>query len=246
MKIVLCSLAGSVGKTTITVHLLHPRMPSAKLYSVDNTNVTAKNFGLETELFSGDEFEKMYKHIVRNNDIIIDVGGSKEGKEFLSGMEWMEGHDEIDAFIVPAGPDHKDQEAAFKTIQLLLAQGVERSKIKVVFNLVDKNLEEEFDWLLGALVAHQIQFSTDAAIKANKIYNKMMAMGRSIDAVVNDPTDYKAIVKETNDEDELNRASDFMFVQKTARKINEQLDVVFNALFPAVQKTSKRAAKAAE
>lgn len=246
MKVVICSLAGSVGKTTITAHLLHPRMPAAKLYSVDNTNATAKDYGLETEVFSGEEFGKLYKQIVRNNELIIDVGGSKEGKEFLAGMDWMDGHDEIDAFIIPSMPDDKDQKAAFKTIQLLLAQGVEKSKIKVIFNAVKKNTADEFDYLLGALVANDIPFSMDATIFENGIYNILSAYGRSMDVVLKDTTDYKSIVRNSEDDDEVTRASDMLQAQKTAPKVNENLAVVFNALFPVSQKAAKRPAKATE
>ena len=242
MKVVICSLAGSVGKTTITTHLLHPRMPDAKIYTVDTTNVTAADFGVDTEAFSGDEFSKIYKQIVRNEKLIIDVGGSKEGKEFLSGMDWMDGQDEIDAFIIPSMPDDKDQKAAFRTIELLLAQNVDKSKIKVIFNSVKKNTLDEFDYLLGALTVTQIPYSLDATIFSNEIFNILSTYGRSLDSILKDSTDYKQIVRTATDEDEISRASDLMVAQKGAPKINENLTTVYQSLFPA-KKAEKRAAK---
>ena len=242
MKVVICSLAGSVGKTTITTHLLHPRMPAAKIYTVDTTNATAADFGVEAEAFSGDEFSKIYKQIVRNDDLIIDVGGSKEGKEFLAGMDWMDGQDEIDAFIIPSMPDDKDQKAAFKTIELLLAQNVDKSKIKVIFNSVRKNTVDEFDYLLGALTVTQIPYSLDATIFNNDIFNILSANGRSLDSVLKDTTDYKQICRSATDEDEIAQAADLMVAQKAAPKVNENLSTVYQALFPA-KKAEKRAAK---
>lgn len=242
MKVVICSLAGSVGKTTITTHLLHPRMPDAKIYTVDTTNATARDFGVDAEAFSGDEFSKIYKQIVRNDNLIIDVGGSKEGKEFLAGMDWMDGQDEIDAFIIPSMPDDKDQKAAFKTIELLMAQNVDKNKIKVIFNAVKKNTVEEFDYLLGALTVTQIPYSLDATIFNNEIFNILSAYGRSLDSMLKDSTDYKQIVRSSDDEDEVTRASDLMVAQKAAPKVNENLAAVYQALFPA-KKAEKRAAK---
>lgn len=244
MKVVICSLAGSVGKTTVTAHLLYPRMPETKIYAVDTTNATAAHFGLPVEAFSGDEFSKLYKQIVRNDNLIIDVGGSKEGKEFLAGMDWMDGQDEIDVFIIPARPNDKDQKAAFKTIELLLAQGVDKNKIKVIFNAVKKNTVDEFDYLLGALTVNQIPFSLDATIFANDLFDILSVYGRNMDAVLKDTTDYKQQVRTANDDDELTKASDLMVAQKAGPKVNENLNVVFNALFPPVK--AKRAAASKE
>jgi hypothetical protein len=243
MKVVICSLAGSVGKTTVTAHLLHPRMPVAKIYAVDTTNATAAHFGIEVEAFSGDEFSKLYKQIVRNDDLIIDVGGSKEGKEFLTGMDWVDGQDEIDAFIIPSMPDDKDQKAAVKTIELLLAQNVDKNKIKTIFNAVKKNTVDEFDYLLGALTVNQIPYSLDATIFSNEMFNILSTYGRNLDSILKDSTDYKNIVRTSDDEDEITRASDLMIAQKAAPKVNENLNTVYQALFPAVKKAAKAPAK---
>jgi hypothetical protein len=243
MKVVICSLAGSVGKTTVTAHLLHPRMPEAKIYAVDTTNATAAHFGIEVEAFSGEDFAKLYKSIVRNDNLIIDVGGSKEGKEFLAGMDWMDGQDEIDVFVIPARPNDKDQKAAVKTIELLLAQGVDKNKIKVIFNAVKKNTVDEFDYLLGALTVHNIPFTLDTTIFANDLFDILSVYGRNMDAVLKDTTDYKKIVRSTEDEDELTKASDLMVAQKAAPKVNENLSTVFNAIFPAKKAEKRTAAK---
>lgn len=241
MKVVICSLGGSVGKTTITTHMLAPRMPSAKLIAVDTTNTTAAHFGLDAEAFSGDEFANLYKQIVRMDDAIIDVGGSKEGKEFLAGMNWLDGQDEIDYFVIPSMPEDKDQKAAWKTIELLLDQGVAKEKIKVVFNGVKKNTADEFDYLLGALSANEIPFSLDATIFHHALFDSLSAQQRSIQSILADETNYKKAVQTCEDESELTRLCDLMIAQKSAPKVAETLDAVFAALFPAV-KTKRKAA----
>jgi hypothetical protein len=244
MKVVICSLAGSVGKTTITAHMLHPRMPKARVSTVDTANMTVKNFGIDCDEYSGEQFTKLYRELIRQPHAIIDVGGSKEGKEFLEGMDWMEGHDEIDAFLVPSLSDDKAQKASYKTIELLLAQGVSKDKIKAVFNGVEKNTEEEFDYLLGALTVIGLPFSLEATIFKHSLFNILSSRQLSLASVLNDTTDYKALIRAADDEfdeEELARLTDLMVAQKSATKVNAQLDKVFASLFPTAIVTQEKA-----
>ncbi len=103
---------------------------------------------------------------------------------------------------------------------------------------------EEFDYLLGALTVNEIPFSLDATIFANDLFDILSVYGRNMDAVLKDTTDYKQQVRTATDDDELTKASDLMVAQKAAPKVNENLNTVFNALFPPVK--AKRAAAAKE
>ncbi|WP_334666622.1 StbB family protein [Streptomyces cyaneofuscatus] len=232
MKVVICSLGGSVGKTTITAHMLCPRMPDAKVITVDTSNATVKHFGIDADEYSGEEFTKLYKQLVRLDTAIIDVGGSKEGKEFLEGMDWMDGHDEIDAFVIPSTSDDKSQKATFKTIELLMAQGVAKNKIKVIFNGVVKNTVDEFDYLLGALTAHQIPFAIESTIFKHDLFDILSVQKRSLESILKDKTNYKQLVQKSDDDAQLAKLMDLMVAQKAAPKVNENLDTVFNSLFP--------------
>jgi hypothetical protein len=228
----MCSIGGSVGKTTITAHMLCPRLPESKVITVDTSNVTVKHFGIAVDEYSGEEFTQLYKQLVRLDKAIIDVGGSKECKEFLEGMDWMEGHDEVDAFVVPATSDDKSQKAAFKTIELLVAQGVSKDKIKVIFNGVVKNTVVEFDYLLGALSVHQIPFDLEATIFKHTLFDILSVHKRSLGSILTDKTNYKQLFAKSDDDAQLAKLSDLMIAQKAAPKVNENLDIVFNALFP--------------
>ncbi|MFC0170811.1 plasmid stability protein StbB [Pseudoduganella danionis] len=235
MKVVICSLAGSVGKTTIAAHMLCPRMPKARVSAVDTANVTVKDFGIDCDVYSGEQFSKLYKELLRQPNALIDVGGSKEGKEFLAGMDWMEGHDEIDAFIIPSLSDDKAQKGAFKTIELLLAQGVAKEKIKVIFNGVNKDTEEEFDYLLGALTVTGIPYSLEATIFQHEIFKLLSTLNISLEKILTDKTDYKArfvALPENAPEDELARLSNFVLAQKYAPRVSRDLNKAFDALFP--------------
>lgn len=239
LKAVVASLGGSVGKTIVTANVLVPRIPDAFVVAVDTANQTVKDFGINAEIYTSDQFKNLYTDLVRHDSIIIDVGGSKEGKDFLEEMDWMQGHDEVDYFIIPSMPDDKDQKAAVKTIDLLIAQGVNKDKIKVVFNAVKRNTVDEFDYLLGALTAKGIAFSLEASIFENRAYNILSKHNRTVAAMLDDKTDYKARLKASDDVD-VEEVTDLLYAQKTAAKLNENLDRVFSALFP--KKSAKSAA----
>jgi hypothetical protein len=103
-RIVLLSLGGSVGKTLLTTQLLHSHMPNAKILCVDGVSQTARDFGIRNcQLHAGDEFNKTYRALMSSNeDVIVDVGGSKEAKEYIGGMMAIDGADEVTKFIIPS------------------------------------------------------------------------------------------------------------------------------------------------
>ena len=113
---------------------------------MDQANTTAADFGIKNcESQSGDEFNKTYRSLMATRgDVIVDVGGSKECKEFLDGMLAIDGSDVITTIIIPARPNSKDQGCALETIERLIIDGVDKNKIKVIFNDVEctKYLEQ--------------------------------------------------------------------------------------------------------
>jgi len=244
MKIVVASTVGSAGKTTITAHMLHPRLPKAKIISVDTVNYTVGHFGIDSIEYSGDDFAKMYKDIVKFDDVIIDVGGSLEARQFLEGMDWMGGSDEIDYFIVPAKPDNKDQISAWQTIDTLLTQGVQKDRIKVIFNSVHKDTEREFDHLLGLLYSNGIDFSLDATIFAHDFFDILSKHKRSMQSILADTTDYKAKLKASTSATEEEEAGELLAAQRAAPKINTLLDKVFAATFATKKAKTATTAKA--
>lgn len=234
--IAITSLAGSVGKTTIAAHILSPRMPKARFLTADRANITASHFGIDTEAFSGSEFNKIFSEIMDDteNDIIIDVGGSKEGVEFISGMHKTRGQSEITHFIVPTMAEFKDQDGAMKTIELLLNQGVPASKIKVVFMRFLRDVNEEFDHVLRGMAHHNIAINLKASVEDTSIFDILSSHGVSMAAILSDKTDYKAkMLTFEKGSAERDRCIDLRIAQGSAPEVNENLEIVFNSLFPS-------------
>lgn len=243
MKVAVVQTVASVGKTLVAVDVLYPRMPDCEIITVDKANRSAVYFGIKSNVYTSDEFKDVYRDLVLADNAVLDVGGAKEAGDFLNEMNWGSGHDEIDYFVIVSKPDNKDQEGAVKTIDTLLAQGVGKEKIKVVFTAVVSDASKEFDLLLGALVEKEIPFTFEATIFKNRVYDILAENGRTVKSMLSDQTDYKARIKESNDKREIDDLAGMLYARNSAAKIDENLDTVFHALFP--KKAAKPATTAA-
>jgi len=241
--IVIASIAGSVGKTVLAAHCLHPRIPSARMLAVDTANITAAHFGITTEIFGGNEFNRLFAAIFDDteNDIIIDVGGSKEALEFISGMRQAKGQAEITHFIVPVMSEYKDQDAAMKTIQLLLHQKVLPTKIKVVFMKFSRSVSDEFDHVLRGMTFLNIPIDLHASIEATPLFDILSSHGVSMSSILADRTDYKSrMLTFEKGSVEREQCIDMRIAQGSAEEVDENLQVVFDALFPPRRSTIKK------
>ena len=90
MKIAVMNFSGNVGKTTIAAHLLKPRMPNARIYSVESINAGADASGVEVEKLRGKKFGSMIDAIMMLDDAVIDVGASNV-EDFMKMMQQYDG-----------------------------------------------------------------------------------------------------------------------------------------------------------
>ena len=240
--IAITSKAGTVGKTTLTSHCIYPRMPNARVMAVDTANFTASHFGIPTEIFGGNEFNRLFAEIMNDTetDMIIDVGGSKECIEFIGGMRQTKGQTEITHFIIPVMPEFKDQDAAMDTIELLLKQKVDPSKIKVVFMKYIRNVNDEFDHVLRGMQYLKIPIELKASIEFTPVFDILTAHGVSLTTMLGDKTNYKEkLLTFPKGDPERDRCIDMRIAQGSAEEVNEILQNVFDALFPSKKPVSK-------
>lgn len=192
-KIALVSLGGSEGKTTVAVQLLHPHLPDARILCVDSASKTAVDFGIKNcEIHSGDDFNKTYHALMSTpGDVIVDVGGNKECKEFIEGMLAVEGSDEITTIIIPSRSESKGQDAAVRTIAKLLDGGVDKNKIKVIFMGTKKDTAVEFAELITGMEANGLVPDLNMFLTHSGLYNDLIEHNEIISTIINDETDYK-------------------------------------------------------
>lgn len=192
-KIVILSLGGSEGKTMFVTQCLHPHLQQARILCVDSVNDTAAEFGIKNcEKHSGDDFNKTYHSLMSTaGDVIVDVGGSKECKEFMAGMLAIEGSDEITTVIVPSTPGSKGQGCAIETIERLIDDGVDKSKIKVIFTGTKKDTAVEFAQLIEGMEENGLVPNLNLTIAHSELFNEMIEHKELISNIVADETDYK-------------------------------------------------------
>lgn len=233
-KIVLMSLGGSVGKTMITTQCLYPHMPDAKILCVDQTNTTAADFGIKNCVsLAGDEFNNAYRELIASDgDVIVDVGGAKECTEFLKGMLEVDGSDEITTIIIPAKPNAKDQGCALDTIERLISDGVDKSKIKVVFTGTVKNTANEFGQLIEGMKVHGLEADLNLTIFLSAVYNELIETEELITDVLADKTDFKEKIKNRVEGDNTDYTGKLLRQRMAQNTAWPNLQTVFQTLFP--------------
>jgi len=109
MKLVVINFGGNIGKTTLSAYFLYPRLGQTKMIAVELINETAEEKGLEVDLVRGDKCRDIYRDLIINESVIVDVGASNvEG--FLEGLSSYEvGHDAVDLFLIPVTSGVKEK-----------------------------------------------------------------------------------------------------------------------------------------
>ena len=225
---------GTVGKTTIATHLLSPRMGGAPIIAVESINETAAGMGVAVEQMKGDKFRELFQRMVVTEDLIVDVGASNI-EDFLEGMSRLDdSHVEFDFFIVPVTNGTKEQRETISMISTLATLGVPPEKILLLFNRVDSSVEEEFHILLNYVGKNNnATVNTQAAIYENELFDLLAIKKLSIDKLLNDPKDYKSLLREKKDAEPKQRAfwAEMFGLKLLAKGVNKNLDSVYAALF---------------
>src|ERR1019366_9171704 len=150
-KVCVMNFSGNVGKTTVAGHLLKPRMGDAPIYSIESINTGADADGLDVEKMKGKKFGDLVDEIMPLNSAIVDVGASNV-EDFLKLMQQFSGsHEEFDYFIIPVVKEKKVQADTVNTIRALQKIGIDKKRIRMVFNKVDvdDDIRDEFAALFG-------------------------------------------------------------------------------------------------
>lgn len=236
MKIVVINFGGNIGKTTLSAYFLYPRLGQPKMIAVESINETAEEKGLEVDLVRGDKFRDIYRDLIVNESVIVDVGASNvEG--FLEGLSsYEDGHDAVDLFLIPVTSGVKEQTESVKTALVLSRMGVEKENIRLVFNRVKRSVEDEFAETLRHCSAHDVFMANPKCrIFENDIYVDLASLGISVDEACfladNSLPKLKAdLINVRKDPDLFMLAEMRMSVAKRAKKTRDQLDAAFEEL----------------
>ena len=236
MKIVVAGISGNLGKSTLAAHMLVPRMKNAKLLIVESINQDTKNLVDCSEKIRGEDFKKIYMELVLNDEIVVDVGASNAEAFFEGLASFSQGYDEVDVFIIPVVPGAKEQAESVLTARMLEAMGVEKEKIRIVFNRVRRSVEDEFGEILHqASELDCFVANPECIVFENDIYEDLLDLKLPLkDAclmVYNDLDALKSDLRRVaHDSAKFTLSMKKLNVAKKAINTSAQLDDAFNAL----------------
>lgn len=233
MKVVIINYTGTVGKTTIAANLLSPRMDGAPIYAIESINETAENLGLDVEKLRGNKFRELFKRLMLEDQAIIDVGASNV-EDFMANLEsFEEAHDEIDYYVIPITSGTKEQKETVSMIGTLAAMGIPASKIRLVFNRVKRDVNTEFSIIISYHDRTQLFWiNPQCSIFETELFDALSVKRISLNALMADDTDYKAMLKDKSASiQDRELWSDMYGLKLLAKGVNRKLDVVFTELF---------------
>ncbi|WP_348529353.1 StbB family protein [Pseudomonas syringae] len=233
MKVVAINYTGTVGKTTICANVLSPRMPGAPIYAIESINETAENLGLDVEKLRGSKFRELFQKLMLEDQAIIDVGASnvEDFMNHLAGFE--EAHDEIDYYVVPVTSGTKEQKETVSMIETLTAMGIPASKIRLIFNRVQSDVDTEFSIVISYYNRSKtFTMNPQCAVFETELFDALSVKRISLSSLMADETDYKSMLKDKSaDMHDREYWSDMYGLKLLARGVNRKLDVVFTELF---------------
>lgn len=229
MKFFVLNSSGNVGKSLISRELLYPRLDEPFIIEVETVNRGSKEIAhLNVEQFkSGDDFMNLYLKLMEVENVIVDVGASNLAN-FWEQMSNYDGIESLfDMFIIPTVSGDKEMTDTYKTIKFLRSQGIEDSKIKVIFNRVKNSVESEFSVLLSA----DYDFDKSLAIKESEIFKELGLMKLTISDIYNPDLDYYKLhilgAKEPKEKLLLVKKD---LANRMAVKMKKELDYIFQSI----------------
>ena len=229
MKLAVINFSGNVGKSTVTRHLLAPRLPGSRVIAVESINADE---GQEQSL-RGFQFGELQEYLQAVDDVVVDIGASNVEELMRLMHRYRESHEEFDCFIVPTVPPPKQQQDTIATLADLHAVGVQADRIQIIFNMVDDRepLERAFHILLSFLEQKPIALAnTDCRVGVNEVYARVSGMGADLAEIARDETDYKRLIARAGDRQEKMALGQKLATRRLARGVVPELDACFAAL----------------
>lgn len=229
LKIAVVNNSGNVGKSTTCEVLLKPRMENAEIIKVESIN----SDGTTDETLSAKDFNEILKMIDMADTAIVDVGASNI-EIFVEQMKvYKDSHEDIDYFLIPVIPFHKQQVDSVATVAALLNLGVDPENIKIVFNQVDKltDIKKQFSYFFNdQSVVPELSLEKLSVIYFSDVFSFLNTHGKNFNEVLNDDSDFKSMLKSAETKEERGRISEARSIKRLVDGVNEELNIAFEKL----------------
>jgi hypothetical protein len=227
MKFVVTNFSGNVGKSTISKHILFRLLPACELFSVESIN----DDDSDKESIRGRRFGELMDWVQVHEHVVVDVGSSNVEDFILRMSQYKGSHQDFDLFIVPTVPSNKQQIDTISTVNALSSMGIPSEKIRIIFNRVDSiaDLRKTFNKVFSSYELNpNFTIEPFIAIQENEIYG--LLQGRSLQEILEDPTDFAQKIKEAKSKEEKLEWSKRRGVQRLALGVKEELSHAFSLL----------------
>jgi len=231
MKIAVINFSGNVGKTTVARHLLLPRIKGSELIAVESLNADES----QGQALRGRQFGELQEYLQTIDNVVVDIGASNV-EDLLGLMHRYHGsHEDFDCFVIPTVPALKQQQDTIATLVELAELGVSTSRLKVVFNMIedDVDVRQSFDHLMTFMAQQPIaKADPRCRLGKNEIYGRVKAMGAAVDLAVlaRDTTDYKSLIVKADTVAEKLALAQALATRRLACGVVPELDACFAAL----------------
>ncbi|EEC7602097.1 transcriptional regulator [Escherichia coli] len=228
LKIVVLNNSGNVGKSTLCRYFLLPRIEGAQIVNIESINSDGSN----GEKYRATDFIEITKVLDRLPSAIVDVGSSNI-EVFMNKLKSYDGaHEDIDYFIIPVTPQNKQQEDTNVTIMNLLDLDIPVNKIRVVFNQIDpeRSFNKQFSIILENDYFKKLGIINYPRISETELFRYLAIKGKDISTVLNDERDFRALMKEATNPEDLEELSTDRAIKRLATGVNKELDVAFSNL----------------
>lgn len=226
MKLAILNFSGNVGKTTIALQLLKPRIPGAEYLAIETINDGAKG----EKKIEASEYGRLLDDMLDMDNLIIDIGSSNIETIINKIKLHEDSHEEFDYFIVPLISGDKQQVDTKSTLVELIRLGVKASKIRLIFNFVEKQekIERDFEFIIDAAKKLKIRVP-NVGIQENEVFEKLRILNKSIEEILQ-MEDLRTQFSAATDPIKKEELRTLIGVQRTAKTAKKNLDEVFKDL----------------
>jgi MinD-like ATPase involved in chromosome partitioning or flagellar assembly len=251
MKTCVLNLSGNVGKSTLAVHLLAAFAPASKIISVESINASNVNDveTLDVEELSASRFKEIFREIMLNDEVIVDVGASNVAAFMTEMTRFKSAVGEFDLVLVPTVPADKQQRDTIATIDWLHKLGIDGQKVRVLFNQYPTEDLEPIELVYAQIAGYgatdgkgKAVFEPHAVVTLNEVYELAKSSKKTIMELAQDGTDWKAArgeAKRAGDLVALERAMSGQMTHDLAVTAHENLSQVHRTLFPGTARAIK-------
>ena len=225
--------SGNVGKSNLSRGLYQFMGDEKVVIELETHNSSSIEFkSLNVVKFDGSQIRNMFSSMMLYDNVVIDCGSSVVDTFFNEIQKSPEVLDMIDYFVVPTVSDRKQTNDTLKTLSMLIAQGITTEKIKVVFNKLNKNIDE-FSTIMKVMQKLEIKVDEKLQIKKYAVLENLEEMQCLSGDVLDDDMDYRKITREKAKAGDIKgskQASDKWYTQLLAKSYHSELKEVFTIL----------------